>query len=292
MALAGIGKLLILAGAVGFLAGCEESGGFNPFEKKPAANAAAGTDPAQGEGAVVERDVEAPEIFQSQESALWDGRPSLGGIWVAHPDIEEAQRGMIRNLANGEFVIGALFKRERASPGPRLQVSSDAAAELGMLAGAPVQMSVVALKRETVVIEPDIEMASPAGADGDIEASSLASVANMAAAAIEGASQSTSIRPTPRPTSAAAAAPAPAPSGTKLEKPFIQIGIYSVEANANQTADLLRASGVLPTVKTFSSNDKPYWRVVVGPAKSSSDRSALLNKIKGLGFGDAYAVTN
>ena len=162
MALAGIGKLLILAGAVGFLAGCEESGGFNPFEKKPAANAAAATDPAQGEGAVVERDVEAPEIFQSQESALWDGRPSLGGIWVAHPDIEEAQRGMIRNLANGEFVIGALFKRERASPGPRLQVSSDAAAELGMLAGAPVQMSVVALKRETVVIEPDIEMASPA----------------------------------------------------------------------------------------------------------------------------------
>ena len=167
---------------------------------------------------------------------------------------------------------------------------SDAAAELGLLAGSPVQFSVVALKRETIVIEPEIEMAEPANPEGEIEATSLAS---MAASAIEEATEGTASASTSA--SAATATPAPRPaasSSSKLEKPFIQIGIYSVEANANQTAELLRASGVVPSVKSFTSNDKPYWRVIVGPASSSSDRSAVLKKIKGLGFGDAYPVTN
>ena len=144
------------------------------------------------------------------------------------------------------------------------------------------------MKRETIVIEPEIEMAEPANPEGEIEATSLAS---MAASAIEEATEGTASASA----SAATATPAPRPaasSSSKLEKPFIQIGIYSVEANANQTAELLRASGVVPSVKSFTSNDKPYWRVIVGPASSSSDRSAVLKKIKGLGFGDAYPVTN
>ena len=87
----------------------------------------------------------------------------------------------------------------------------------------------------------------------------------------------------------ASAAPA---TNSKLSKPFVQIGIFSVKANADQTADLLRASGVIPTTKTFETNGKPYWRIIVGPAGSASDRSALIKKVKGLGFGDAYAVTN
>ena len=293
MALAGVGKVVLACSAAVFLAACEEGANFNLFENlKAKGDSADSVDAAapEAQGTTIEREVEAPEIFQSQESALWDGRPSLGGIWVAHPNVTDPQRVMIRNLDNGKFVIGALFRRERENPGPRLQVSSDAAAELGLLAGSPVQFSVVALKRETIVIEPEIEMAEPANPDGEIEATSLAS---MAASAIEEATEGTASASTSA--SAATATPAPRPaasSSSKLEKPFIQIGIYSVEANANQTAELLRASGVVPSVKSFTSNDKPYWRVIVGPASSSSDRSAVLKKIKGLGFGDAYPVTN
>ena len=291
MALAGVGKVVLACSAAVFLAACEEGANFNLFENlKAKGDSADSVDAAapEAQGTTIEREVEAPEIFQSQESALWDGRPSLGGIWVAHPNVTDPQRVMIRNLDNGKFVIGALFRRERENPGPRLQVSSDAAAELGLLAGSPVQFSVVALKRETIVIEPEIEMAEPANPEGEIEATSLAS---MAASAIEEATEGTASASA----SAATATPAPRPaasSSSKLEKPFIQIGIYSVEANANQTAELLRASGVVPSVKSFNSNDKPYWRVIVGPASSSSDRSAVLKKIKGLGFGDAYPVTN
>ena len=97
---------------------------------------------------LVERDVEAPEVFQVTDEGLWDGRPSLGGVWVAHPDVKEPERVIIRHAGNGKFVIGALFRRERANPGPRLQVSSDAAAALGMLAGSPQKLNVTALRRE------------------------------------------------------------------------------------------------------------------------------------------------
>ena len=36
--------------------------------------------------------VEAPDVFQVAEAGLWDGRPSLGGIWVAHPDVTQPER--------------------------------------------------------------------------------------------------------------------------------------------------------------------------------------------------------
>ncbi|MGB1180323.1 MAG: SPOR domain-containing protein, partial [Lentibacter algarum] len=76
---------------------------------------------------LVERDVEAPDVVNISEAGLWDGRPSLGGIWVAHPDAKDPEKVIIRNPQNGKFVIGALFGREREFSGPSLQLSSDAA---------------------------------------------------------------------------------------------------------------------------------------------------------------------
>ena len=93
-------------------------------------------------------------------------------------------------------------------------------------------------------------------------------------------------------TPAATAAVAAAPNVGGLTKPFIQIGIFSVEANAKNTAESLRRAGMVPTVKKGTSAGKSFWRVIVGPATSSSERAALLRKIKDLGFGDAYYVTN
>ena len=61
---------------------------------------------------LVERDVEAPDVVNISEAGLWDGRPSLGGIWVAHPDAKDPEKVIIRNPQNGKSVIGALFRRE------------------------------------------------------------------------------------------------------------------------------------------------------------------------------------
>nr|WP_323786509.1 SPOR domain-containing protein [Thalassovita sp.] len=278
---------LVIAGLAIGLSGCEDGANFNLFQKKPQAEADVA--PARSVK-LIERDIEAPEVFQKSEAGLWDGRPSLGGVWVAHPDVTDPERVIIRNDANGKFVIGALFRREREIPGPRFQVSSDAAAALNMLAGKPVELSVTALRREEVAEEPPVpapEIAPEAmAAPAEIESKPLdpVSAASAAIAKAEAAE--------PAATPAAAPKPAPKPKASTLSKPYLQIGIFSVEANAKNAAATMKRAGMIPTIKESSLKGKTYWRVLVGPATSASERGALLEQIKKSGFTDAYAVSN
>ncbi len=289
---------------------------------------------------LIERDVEAPEVFQVTESGLWDGRPSLGGVWVAHPDVTEPERVLIRNTDNDNFVIGALFRRETMGPGPRLQVSSDAAAALGMLAGAPEQLNVTALRRETVDPAPVAPAPLPASAAmpaaAAVETAALDPVATDTTAMLEAtadpapAAMATPLPPAatstqepakkglfgwlrrkddPAPESAmtamaapavsaaplAGAAPAAQPAATvtsSLDKPYIQLGIFSVLQNAENTAVAMRQRSLSPEVLTHESQGKTFYRVIVGPARSATERATMLQVIKDAGFTDAYAVTN
>lgn len=163
-----MGRILKLRGRARYLSGLAVAVAL--------AGCAQGIGPGAGGGGKAEGvpagDVVAPEVFQATEAGLWDGRPSLGGIWVAHPDVTDPEKVLIRNAANGQSVIGALFRRERAMPGPRIQVSSEAAAELGMLAGAPVELSVTALRPapEDKPAPDDTEPVEEAGATETAEA--------------------------------------------------------------------------------------------------------------------------
>jgi cell division protein FtsN len=49
---------------------------------------------------------------------------------------------------------------------------------------------------------------------------------------------------------------------------------------------------MVPTVLEQSSQGKAFWRVIVGPVTSASERGTVLKKIQGIGFADAYPVTN
>tara|TARA_B110000908_G_scaffold167933_1_gene221808 strand:+ start:234 stop:746 length:513 start_codon:yes stop_codon:yes gene_type:complete len=90
-----LGNLLTM----GLLAGCDEQRKFAfPAANQNQEQAAAPTGP------LIERDIEAPEIFSVTDGGLWDGRPSLGGVWVAHPDVTDPERVIIRNKSNGKFV--------------------------------------------------------------------------------------------------------------------------------------------------------------------------------------------
>lgn len=270
---------MVLLGGALLLSGCENASlpGFlqrNNSDQAPSAQA--------GSTRLVERDVEAPEVFQKTETGLWDGRPSLGGVWIAHPDVGDPERVIIRNEDNGKFVIGALFRREREVPGPKFQASSDAADALGLLAGQPARLSVTALRREEVGTPPasGTETLPAAGA---VAETTLDDPIAAAAAALDAAEGITPAA-TPR-------APAPAPSGA-LSKPFIQIGIFNVEQNAKNTAAAMRGANMDVRIIPGTSSGKQFWRVVVGPAATSNERAALLKKIKALGFSDAYYVTN
>ncbi|MCW1950186.1 MAG: SPOR domain-containing protein, partial [Octadecabacter sp.] len=189
-------------------------------------------------------------------------------------------------------VIGALFRRERENPGPALQVSSDAASALEMLAGAPTQLQVTALRREEVAETPEATPTADFEAPTDIAAPPIQSTPldgdaadpiAAAAAAIETAAAAPV--PSPRPATAPAAS-------TSLERPYIQLGIFSVQDNARGTADRMRGNGIVPTVLEQSSQGRTFWRVIVGPATSETERAALLRQVKAQGFEDAYFVTN
>lgn len=285
----------LMLGAALVLGGCQEGQPFGLGKKAPDGEAVV---TPSSSTRIVERDVEAPEVFSTDEQGLWDGRPSLGGVWVAHPTVKDPERVIIRNPANGKFVIGALFRRERDNPGPKLQVSSDAAAALGMLAGAPAQLSVVALRREEspatptaqtlvtdpVIAAPEAIAAEPITAkplDGKPtkpEGKPVTDIGKAASSAIAAAEA----KP-------AAAKPAATPAtGGKLS---VQIGIFSVEANAQRAAGQMSKGGVSASVKKEQSQGKTFWRVVAGPAANATERDVLLKKIKGLGYPDAYAVS-
>lgn len=351
MARSSIKHLALLVAVATGLSGCAD--GANPFASNGNSPEGPVTAKAAKSVRLVDRDVEAPETFQTTDQALWDGRPSLGGVWVASPDAVNPERVILRNEANGKFVIGALFRRERDNPGPKLQISSDAADALGMLAGQPATLNVTALRREdskAEVAAAEPTAATPAPIEqGDVEAAAVDPLI-AAGAAIDRADgevvadgaeiapePTDDLNPTPRPgetkraarkraraaAKAAAAteaagpsldgiapidgeAPLAAPVPTLEVAPLpdatvekaapqatggaarVQIGTFSVEANANRAAETLKAGGVAANVRKEESDGKTVWSVI---ASGDGGSKALLAKVKGLGFADAFVVS-
>ncbi|WP_246045275.1 SPOR domain-containing protein [Rubellimicrobium roseum] len=229
------------------------------------------TDAAPASADLDPTDVAAPEVFQVSEPGLWDGRPSLGGLWVAHPDVTDPERVRIVNTGNGRSAIGALFRRERDLPGPALQVSSDTAEALGMLAGAPAQLEVTALRRTEA---PAATPAASAAAETEAAGATPAAVATapLDAAAPEGPA-----------TAAQGADPA-----SSLNFPYVQLGSYNVEPFAQDTANGLQAKG-LPA-RLVQVPGQEVWRLLLGPATTESGQTELLERAAAEGFADAYLV--
>lgn len=178
MARAGIRDILFGLAAAGLLTGCVDGGG------KAGAGDGSGFAAAPAKKKSGTQDVEAPEVFQATDSALWDGRPSLGGIWVAAPEVTNPERAIMFNPATGKSVTGALFKRERENPGPRLQLSSDAAEALGILAGQPTEIRVTALRKAEVA---DVAPAAKAEASASVAGEDTTPAKDGEAAAIASA---------------------------------------------------------------------------------------------------------
>ncbi len=281
---------LIVAALAGLmLSACNSEN--NPFTRN--ANSAEGeTATAATSVRLVDRDVEAPQVFQVTDQALWDGRPSLGGVWVASPEAVDPERVILRNPANGKFVIGALFRRERVNPGPPLQISSDAAAALGILAGQPANLNVTALRREEVPVEAPDATRPILDAAETVETASLDAPAAASAALNRVEAQQRPAASAPATPAAAPAPSRPAAAATPAStgRNLIQIGIFSVEANAKRASDNLTKAGIAANILRETSQGKTFWRVTAGPA-AAGGRDAMLTRVKGLGFTDAYFVS-
>lgn len=172
------GSAIFLVIGLFSLSACEEGLNLGQGTTTGAEAAAPGSTTTTRTGT---RDVERPDIFTTTELALWDGRPSLGGIWIAHPDVGDPERAILINETTGQRVAGALFRRERDNPGPRLQLSSDAASALNILAGQPTEVTVTAVRREEIEVEePD-----PVVSDEEVGEAAEAEATDAEAAASE-----------------------------------------------------------------------------------------------------------
>ena len=202
-----------------------------------------------------ENDVEAPEIFNAEGLAYWDGQSSLGGVWITHPNVDQATRVLIKDKYSGKSVIGAVFNRSGKEDEKRMLLSSEAAASLGVEANENRIITVTALRAlktvESIKNKSDAKNAE----------TKVVSVQNNGSENIA------------------------------LTKPYIQVGIFSIEQNARNTAEVMHQLNIQPTVKEQTSRNKTFWRVIVGPAVDMNERSTLLQKVKAVGFGDAYAVS-
>lgn len=314
MAGTALARVLLVASVAALVAGCQGEG--SPFGKAAGPSATAPGEvtaeavdaPAPATTAksvkLVDRDVEAPEVFSVTDMALWDGRPSLGGVWVASPDAVDPERVILRNAANGKFVIGALFRRERDNPGPALQISSDAANALGLLAGEPGKVSVTALRREEAPLTAPDASKPILDAAETVETETLAPAAEGAVAATDAPAaakpkskgfglfkkkQKASDGPVAPVVSSEPIEAAPVTAPAKAAAPaaktgLIQIGIFSVEANAKRAVDTLAKAGITASVRAEKSQGKAFWSV------TASGGSDALAKVKAAGFADAYML--
>ena len=291
------------------LSACQDGTGGSPFGrlmKGPDASAKAAS--AAAPGSVEEVDVEAPDAFSLTAQGLWDGRPSLGGVWVAHPDVTSPERVVIRT-AGGRSVTGALFTRTRESAGPPFQISSEAATALGLPPGTAAELSVVALRKEARVTPPApiaepgaIAASEPPAAQTTGGTAALASAATVTAAPLDPAIGAAVAAAETAPTPAAAAAPArsaprPPADATVVapgaaDAPFVQVGFFAEEEGAEAAVTRLEAAGVEARIAVADSGARRLWRVVAGPAETVAARDDLIAAIRAAGYDRPAAVAN
>lgn len=186
-----------------------------------------------------------------------------------------------------------------------------------MIAGQPASLKVTALERveptpapppvpskpvaTTDVAAATAKPGAPATAPAKPGAIATETLTGTAAAAIEKAAGKPGTKPAalPATTPAPAAKPAPtttptataAPADAALKRAYVQVGIFSVEANAEKAAQQMKKAGFKASVRPDQSQGKSFWRVIIGPATSVADRDAMAAKVKGLGYPDSYPVS-
>ena len=227
-----IGKFLLVLSLVNTIAGC------NPLINK--SNSAKDT-------ANVTLD-EKPEILDISASVIWDGDQTLGGNWISHPNVASPERVLIKNIANGKSIVGAVFQQTKKTKTGSALISSDAAKALDIAQNEKTKVQIVAVR-------------APESSDPPRVISESKTANN-------------------------------APLEIIASKPFIQVGIFGVQNNAKKTKDQMLNLNLPVNILDFQIKEKPYWRVVVGPASTSDSRKNMLKTIKSAGFTDAYYVSN
>ena len=296
---------LVLFGSCTFwLAGCEDIG-----LSLPSSNA--DRQPAPINTRVLSGEIERADIFVDSGNAVWDGRPTLGGKWVASTKTQDLERVRITRTDTGQSIEGALFRIEPGTPGPSIVMSSDAARELGFVAGTPTPIEVVALRQKAAETPPaSAAVASEAEAETVVETTELApldseaTVPSIAPQATPRGSTSalapvTSQVPTARSgsTTTQSGTPSlaepsvqPSPVAKNISEPVLQIAEFKTEPEADLALAKLAAQGLDAQKRVRRVVLAKRWIVFTGPFDTSVDLINARKAAAGAGFTEAFVT--
>jgi len=293
-------RSFLLAGCLWALSGCEDLNLSSP---------GTGSDrPATIDTRVLRGEVERTDIFSQTGDAVWDGRPTLGGRWVASTKTQDLERVRITRTDTGQSIEGALFRIEPGTPGPDLVISSDAAKDLGIVAGTPTPISVVALRQTQPAPAPTPEPEPSADPEAEIETSELApqdtettstEPASPAVVKTDGSSlapTATSV-PVARTTQSGSsgsglsepevqASDAPQPAA----QPILKFASFATEEEADFALAQLAAQGLEAKKRLERSLFKKDWIVFSGPFENPADLVKARKAASEAGFTQAIVT--
>ncbi|MBB5516460.1 cell division septation protein DedD [Rubricella aquisinus] len=303
---ASIGPTLAIGAALATLAACTET----PGEATGAAPAAASVAAPAPATRLTEAEVPRPDLYSESGIAVWDGRPSIGAVWVAHPIVDQARRVRITVTETGVSAPGALLKRDPSIPGPPFLLSGDAAARLGLEPGVPARIEVVALERDVietpVVVTPaETPPAEPASEEPTIAAEPAPETEETTTndAEVATAPDPAPADPIPEPvvnipqqtiipgTATATATATASEDTTPVRRQYVQVGTFGVRSNAETLAETLRNQGYSVRLSTVDGATRPLTRVLIGPATTRGERNVILERLRADGITDTL-LTN
>ena len=186
--------------------------------------------------------VRAPEVFQASALAVWDGKRTAKGIWIAHPDVRVPMQVRIVNPATKIEVDGIVYRHRDSAAGDVLTVSSDAATALKLRPKADTQISIFALRpasrvsrqhKSSAESRAQIELASHIGRLDENE------LLQLVAAAMRGMGFATTFSPVTRAESEPAIRAFPQP-GSGVNLPSVGISVRTGQQNP-MTAEEVKA---------------------------------------------------
>jgi hypothetical protein len=260
--------------------------GYAPETRSPAQPAALQWPPAAADEAPMLRD---PSLFQAEARTLWDGLPSMGGAWVAHPAAGAAMMVEATNLDTGRSLRLPMLRISERAGRPPIQMSADAALRLGMAPGRLTPVRLIGLRAMPEAPAPRLSGDGARddrddGARDDAElAGTAARAAQDAAAAKNDAAAAKSIAaPMARPKAAALAEPTAAQDAA----PYVQVAAFGDPANAAETARRFRARD-LPA---FEMPAGGLRLVLLGPFDTMDAARRARDIAAADGFADAYVA--
>ena len=213
--------------------------------------------------------------------ASWDGDISAPGMTAAHPTLPLGSWARVTNSSTAASATVRINRRLMGGRGHSIELSRDAAAQLGVPQSGGVAVmiepidpsQVSAQQRQTTPIAPP-----PAGA-----APSYPSVS-----AATGAGYDPSLSTASIPTAAA-----PAPAASLVDPVYLQLGSFRDPGNAQRMAQTLQrqrlAGGAYGDTEVTRKmvRGTTYYRVRVGPIESGPNAEHALCQARALGHKDA-----